>query len=69
MIRATLAIEREIDDTLSIQGMGANAKRKKNQSFSSYRRSIRLLLLSDFKDRVMAMRVKAESGLLAKRGR
>ena len=38
MVRTTLAIEREIDDTQSIQGMGASAKRKDNQSSSSFRK-------------------------------
>ena len=30
MVRIALAIEREVDDTRSIQGMGASAKRKEN---------------------------------------
>ena len=37
MVRTTLAIEREIDDTRSIQGMGTSANRKENQSSSSFR--------------------------------
>ena len=35
MVRITLAIEREVDDTRSIRDMGASAKRKENQSSSS----------------------------------
>ena len=35
MVRTTMAIEREVDDTRSIQDMGASAKRKENQSSSS----------------------------------
>ena len=35
MVRTTLAIEREIDDTRSIQDMGASTKRKENQSSSN----------------------------------
>ena len=38
MVRITLAIEREVDDTLSIRDMGASAKRKENQSSSSSRK-------------------------------
>ena len=32
MVRTSLAIEREVDDTQSIRDMGAGAKRKENQS-------------------------------------
>ena len=32
MVRTSLAIEREVDDTRSIRDMGADAKRKENQS-------------------------------------
>ena len=35
MVRTTLAIEREVDDTRSIRDMVASAKRKENQSSSS----------------------------------
>ena len=38
MVRTVLAIEREVDDTQSIQDMGASAKRKENQSSSSSRK-------------------------------
>ena len=38
MVRITLAIEREMDDTRSIQDMGASAKRKESQSSSSFRK-------------------------------
>ena len=38
MVRTTLAIEREIEDTRSIQDTGASAKRKENQSSSSSRK-------------------------------
>ena len=38
MVRITLAIKREIDDTRSIQGMGTSAKRKENQSSPSSRK-------------------------------
>ena len=38
MVRTTFAIEREIDDTQSIQAMGVSAKRKENQSSSSSRK-------------------------------
>ena len=37
MVRTTLAIEREIENTRSIQGMGTSANRKENQSSSSFR--------------------------------
>ena len=35
MVKTTLAIEREVDDTRSIRDMSASAKRKENQSPSS----------------------------------
>ena len=35
MIKTSLAIGREVDDTRSIWDMGASTKRKKNQSSSS----------------------------------
>ena len=35
MVRTSLSIEREVDDTRSIQKMGASAKRKVNKSSSS----------------------------------
>ena len=35
MVKTSLAIEKEVDDTLSIRDMGAGAKRKENHS-SSY---------------------------------
>ena len=35
MVKTVSAIEREVDDTLSIRDMGASAKRKENQSSSS----------------------------------
>ena len=38
MVKTTLAIEKEVDDTRSIQDMGASAKRKENQSSSSSRK-------------------------------
>ena len=38
MVRTTLAIEREVDDTRSIRDMGARAKRKENQYSSSSRK-------------------------------
>ena len=38
MVRTTLEIEREVDDTQSIRDMGASAKTKENQSSSSSRK-------------------------------
>ena len=38
MVRTTLAIEREVDDTRSIRDMGDSAKREENQSSSSSRK-------------------------------
>ena len=35
MVRTSLAIEREVDDTQSIRDMSAVAKRKENQSSSN----------------------------------
>ena len=38
MVRTSLAIEREVDDTRSIWDIGASAKRKENQSSSNSRK-------------------------------
>ena len=38
MVRASLAIEREVEDTRSIWDMGASAKRKENKSSFSYKK-------------------------------
>ena len=38
MVRTSLAIEREVEDTWSIRDMGDSAKRKENQSSSSFRK-------------------------------
>ena len=38
MVKTSLAIEREVKDTLSIQDMGASTKRKENQSSFSSRK-------------------------------
>ena len=38
MVKIALAIERIVDDTRSIRDMGASAKRKENQSCSSFRK-------------------------------
>ena len=35
-VRTSLAIEREVDDTRSIQDMGVGAERKENQSSSNF---------------------------------
>ena len=69
IIKTALAIEREIDDTRSIQGMGASAKRKDNQSSSSSRKKQKTSASYGFQGRAAAIRAKAESGLLARRGR
>ena len=69
MVRTTLAIEREVEDTRSIQDMGASVKRKENQFSSSSRRSRRLLLRTNLKDRAVAIKAKARPGLLARQDR
>ena len=38
MVRTSLAIEREVDDTRSILDMGVGPKRKENQSSSDLRK-------------------------------
>ena len=38
MVRTSLAIEREVDDTRSIRDMGVSAKRKENRSSSNSRK-------------------------------
>ena len=45
---------------MSIRDMGAIAKRKESQPFSSSRKSRRLLFRTDLGDRAMAIRVKAK---------
>ena len=35
MVKTSLAIEREVNDTRSIRDMGAGSKRKENRSFSN----------------------------------
>ena len=69
MVRATLAIGRGVDDTRSIWDMGASTKRKENQSSSNSGRKKKTLFHGDFKDGAVTIRVKPESGLLARRGR
>ena len=77
MVKTTLAIEREVDDTRSIRDMSASAKRKKNQSPSSSKKKQKTSA-SHIKDRVVATRAKAKvnhsgvggtSVILASRGR
>ena len=41
MVRTTLAIEREVDDTRCIRDMGTSAKRKESQSSSSFEKKQR----------------------------
>ena len=41
MVRTTLAIEREVDDTRCIRDMGTSAKRKKSQPSSSFEKKQR----------------------------
>ena len=49
--------------------MGASTKRKENQSFFNSGRKWKTSFHRDSKDGAMAIRAKAESGLLARRGR
>ena len=49
--------------------MGASTKRKENQSFSNSGRKWKTLFHGNFKDRVVAIKAKAKSGLLARRSR
>ena len=51
MVRTTLAIEKEVDDTRSIRDMGASAKRKENQSSSSSRKKQKTSTLYEFQGR------------------
>ena len=48
MVRTTLAIEREVDDTRSIRDVGASAKRKENQSSSSSRKKQKTYVTYEF---------------------
>ena len=51
MGQTTLAIEREVDDTQSIQDMGASAKRKENQLSSSSRKKHKIFASYGFQGR------------------
>ena len=48
MVRTTMAIEREVEDTRSIREMGASEKRKENQSSSSSRKKHRTFVSQGF---------------------
>ena len=63
MVRTTMAMEREIDDSWSIRDASANEKKRENRS------SFSLGKQKDFRDRAEVIRVKAKLGHLAKRGR
>ena len=69
MVRTTLAIGREVDGTQSIRDTGASAKMKENRSSSNSGKKQKTLLLEDFREGVVAIRAKAESGFLARQGR
>ena len=62
MVRTTLAIEREVDDTLSIQDMGVKAKRRRINLPLALGRRTRLLLCTDLKDRVVQKRASSQLG-------
>ena len=44
MVRTSLAIEREVDDTLSIRDMGSSTKRKEKQSSSNSRKKQKIAM-------------------------
>ena len=48
MVRTSLAIEREVEDTRSIRDMGASAKRKESQSSSSSKKKQKTSALYGF---------------------
>ena len=51
LVRTTLFIEREVEDTQSIQDMGASAKKKENQSSSSSRKKQKTSIPRGFQGR------------------
>ena len=51
MVKKALAIEKEVDDTQSIQDMGASAKKKENQSSSSSRKKQKTFVSYGFQGR------------------
>ena len=69
MVRTTLAIGREVDDTRSIRDMGASTKRKENQSSSNLGRKRKTSIPRGFQGRGSDFKAKAKLGLLARRGR
>ena len=69
MVRTTLATGLEVDDTRSIWDMGVRAKRKETQSSSSSRKKKKTSVLYGFQGQGRDYQVKAESGILARRGR
>ena len=69
MVRTALAIGRGVDDTQSIQDMGASTKRKENQSSSDSGRKRKTSIPRGFQGRGGSYQGQAESGLLARRDR
>ena len=64
MVRISLAIGRQVDDTWSIRDMGVSAKRKEINLLLVRERSRRLLSHKDFKDKATTIKAKARPGLL-----
>ena len=52
MVRTSLAIKREVEDTQSIRNMGVIAKRKENQSSSNSRKKQKTSALYGFQGQV-----------------
>ena len=69
MVKKALAIEKEVDDTQSIQDMGASAKKKENQSSSSSRKMQKTFVSYGFQGRGRSYQCQGQSGLLARQGR
>ena len=69
MIRTAMAIKKAIEDAWSIRDSGVSGKRKEDKPSFIRERSRRLLFHTDFRNGAATIKAKAESGLLAIRGR
>ena len=69
MVRIALAIGRGVDDTRSIRIWVLVLRGRRLNLLLIWERSGRLIFHGNFKDVATAIKAKAESGLLAKRGR
>ena len=68
IVRTALAIEKEVDDTRSIQDMGASVKRKENQSFSSSKKKQKTSASYGFQGRGRGYHCQGQLGAFSQTG-